>query len=531
MDTNVLINDFITKLQRRNIEGSLKVAKMTAILLRQIVSFEKRFMPTLADGLLDSVKTAGARMTTARPAELTIGNVVRRVLHIIREEDAVLAHEQLNAAQTLQAHVEDAQGGDGSEDEDYDDGGSDEGNGFGTGKVEFKAQTPGMSGRRTASLHNLLEANPRPRPGGSDKPSALSKGTIHENAPLEPEAKQPEKPALPKAKQGQLKTRVIEAINELLEEIDSIHIQIAEQAIEHIHANEVILTVGASLTAAEFLKEAAKKRPFHVIVGEGAPRYLGHDMAKTLASAGIQTTLITDAAVFPLMARVNLVLISAHGVMANGGVIAPVGAHTVALAAQCHSVPCVVLAGLHKLSPIYPHNPDIMLNEINCPAQVLASNFLAHALHGAAADASDAHAEQRGGQGQGTDMGRAGQRGEPGQRAGGEGGADGPAKAKGPGAAPASQELSPGGGKGGHGAGEGGGAKDGEGLPACTLGELHVANPAYDYIPPELVSLFITDSYVLVPSLSLTCTCARLLLHFARTCAQLLVLMTRMQYY
>ena len=34
--------------------------------------------------------------------------------------------------------------------------------------------------------------------------------------------------------------------------------------------------------------------------------------------------------------------------MANGGVIAPVGLNMVALAAQRHAVPFVVLAGSHK---------------------------------------------------------------------------------------------------------------------------------------------------------------------------------------
>lgn len=35
--------------------------------------------------------------------------------------------------------------------------------------------------------------------------------------------------------------------------------------------------------------------------------------------------------------------------MSNGGVIAPVGLNMVALAAQRHAVPFVVLAGIHKV--------------------------------------------------------------------------------------------------------------------------------------------------------------------------------------
>lgn len=43
------------------------------------------------------------------------------------------------------------------------------------------------------------------------------------------------------------------------------------------------------------------------------------------------------------------VIVGAHAVMANGGVIAPVGVNMVALAAQKHAVPFVVLAGSHKV--------------------------------------------------------------------------------------------------------------------------------------------------------------------------------------
>lgn len=39
--------------------------------------------------------------------------------------------------------------------------------------------------------------------------------------------------------------------------------------------------------------------------------------------------------------------------MANGGVIAPVGINMVALAAQRHAVPFVVLAGSHKVIIIW----------------------------------------------------------------------------------------------------------------------------------------------------------------------------------
>jgi translation initiation factor 2B subunit (eIF-2B alpha/beta/delta family) len=42
--------------------------------------------------------------------------------------------------------------------------------------------------------------------------------------------------------------------------------------------------------------------------------------------------------------------------MANGGVIAPVGMNMLALAAQRHAVPFVVVAGSHKVIPYHAYN-------------------------------------------------------------------------------------------------------------------------------------------------------------------------------
>ncbi|KAL5573214.1 hypothetical protein UlMin_022811 [Ulmus minor] len=181
-----------------------------------------------------------------------------------------------------------------------------------------------------------------------------------------------------------------------------------------ILADEVILTLGSSRTVLEFLCAAKeKKRSFRVFVAEGAPRYQGHLLAKELVSRGLQTTLITDSAVFAMISRVNMVIVGAHAVMANGSVIAPVGLNMVALAAQRHAVPFVVLADSHKLCPLYPHNPEVLLNELRSPSELL--DF------GEFSDCMD--------------------------------------------------------------------FKNGAVSPL-----LHVVNPTFDYVPPKLVSLFITDT-------------------------------------
>lgn len=89
-------------------------------------------------------------------------------------------------------------------------------------------------------------------------------------------------------------------------------------------------------------------------------------MANDLASVGIKVTVINDCAVFALMARMNKVIIGTHAVMANGGLITFAGTHAVALAAKQHAVPVVVLAGLHKLCPMYPFDQVLWATHFAC---------------------------------------------------------------------------------------------------------------------------------------------------------------------
>lgn len=170
---------------------------------------------------------------------------------------------------------------------------------------------------------------------------------------------------------NQLRPALMEAIQEIMLDLEDLHKNIDDQASAHIHAGEVILTYSRSKTVESFLKAAAKKRQFQVIVCEGAPHYGGHNMANSLAKAGIDTTVIHDSAAFAIMARVNKVLLPAHAVLANGGLVAPSGAHMLALAAAHNSVPLVCLTGMFKLCPMYPHEGQDTLQDLVSPSSVI----------------------------------------------------------------------------------------------------------------------------------------------------------------
>jgi len=161
-----------------------------------------------------------------------------------------------------------------------------------------------------------------------------------------------------------LKERVFEIIDELLMELDSASEEISKQALEHIHANEIVLTIGRSRTVERFLKFAAKTRKFSVIVAEAGPVFSGQAMAASLAAARIPTTLITDSAIFAMMARVNKVIIGTSSILADGGLMAIAGSSSVALAAKHYSVPCIVLAAQYKLTPTFL--PEAKRLEASC---------------------------------------------------------------------------------------------------------------------------------------------------------------------
>ncbi|CAN8260169.1 unnamed protein product [Cochlearia groenlandica] len=343
-DVQSTVLEFVNKLRKRKIEGSQATAKYTAELLRSVISQQRVPHVNQASALIDAVKAVGGQLVAANPVELAVGNVVRRVLHIIREEDLSLTTEAMGGLDLLDA----------SDDEDD--------NNKGIGYPAMSAAVVAAAARSTLrppSLQTLLEGTPE---------SATVPYTSSSGADSESKSKSADKSSTTR----KLKHDVIEGVNILIQDIACCHEQIAEQAIEHIHQNEVILTLGSSRTVLEFLCAAKeKKRSFRVFIAEGAPRYQGHLLAKELVARGLQTTVITDSAVFAMISRVNMVIIGAHAVMANGGVVGPVGVNMAALAAKKHAVPFVVLAGSHKLCPLYPHNPEVLLNELRSPSELL----------------------------------------------------------------------------------------------------------------------------------------------------------------
>ncbi|BGP54169.1 hypothetical protein JCM8202_005081 [Rhodotorula sphaerocarpa] len=171
-----------------------------------------------------------------------------------------------------------------------------------------------------------------------------------------------------------LKPVFIEAIAELMDEVETTYRSVGEQSTEHIHSGEFIMTIGHSKTVEAFLKNAARKRKFTVICAETAPSFSGQKAAVAYSSAGIPTILIPDSNIFALLPRCSKVLLGPHVILADGALLSIAGSLPLCLAANRMRVPVVVVGGMFKFSPVYVGEAaEWGLRDLGSPEEVLSS--------------------------------------------------------------------------------------------------------------------------------------------------------------
>jgi translation initiation factor eIF-2B subunit beta len=336
--------------------------------------------------LMSRVRQVGTRLIKAQPREIVIGNMVRRVLGLIREvssndDDGDIA---MSDAGTMTPLPETPQRpGYQSSISSFPQG--DLGISFDGGSP---ARRPPIPHSHTSPAPPLVRSTtslfwffPQAEPGSqSSTPVHGSPALGSLQAPFRYEQKD----------FSSIKTDALSGIGEILDEIDSASEQVAEHALTYINSNDTILVQGGSSTIHDFLYAAAsKKRKFTVYFVDGAPNNTTdtrnqlltgsntisattdpdegdsqlRDHIKPLAALGITVVIIPDSAVFAIMSYVNKVLLAPNAVLSTGALLAKVGASNIASAAQAHKVPVLALAGIYKLSPTTPSDP-VMLREI-----------------------------------------------------------------------------------------------------------------------------------------------------------------------
>ncbi|TAQ83736.1 hypothetical protein B7494_g7937 [Chlorociboria aeruginascens] len=388
-DLEPSIENLISLLKRRQIKNSRPCAIATVHLLLRVVA---KFRWTDIAKLLERVQQVGQRLIEAQPREMVVGNIIRRVLGMIRDEAKEDRSEDVSdSASNSQMGSPRRVPSDLGASRDVGPGlahfsplrfGSDaselpESNGDDVFGARTQNPRPPLLTSHTSyavmngipvqqSMFNLLSAGPSPASTPPNASSPHGKSVINAVSLTQRIT----------STSNDLKAEIISGIEEIIDELDQVDDQIAGYAQEHIHSNEVILTHTSSLSVQKFLLKAAEKRKFTVIVAEtypndheathisvtgrvgqaldGTDEMSTETFFKPLTAAGITVILLTDATIFAIMSRVNKVILATHAVIANGGLIAAAGARIIATAAKVHRTPVIVVSGIYKLSPEYP---------------------------------------------------------------------------------------------------------------------------------------------------------------------------------
>jgi len=133
------------------------------------------------------------------------------------------------------------------------------------------------------------------------------------------------------------------------------------------HCNTGPLACGQYGTALGVVQAAhATERPLHVWVDETRPYLQGARLtAWELRQGGVAHTLIPDMAAGPLMARgeVDVVLVGADRIAANGDTANKVGTYTLAVLAARHGIPLFVCAPLSSVDLQTPDGSAIPIED------------------------------------------------------------------------------------------------------------------------------------------------------------------------
>jgi len=133
------------------------------------------------------------------------------------------------------------------------------------------------------------------------------------------------------------------------------------------HCNTGPLAAGQFGTALGVVQAAhAEERPLHVWVDETRPYLQGARItAWELQQAAVPHTLIPDMAAGPLMAQgqVDVILVGADRIAANGDTANKIGTYTLAVLAQRHRIPFIVCAPLSSVDLETPDGAAIPIED------------------------------------------------------------------------------------------------------------------------------------------------------------------------
>ena len=335
------IINFKRKIRKKDYKNSNEIAQKVAELFYQIIqnSIDKS-ISTQAELVL-LVTHLGKVFTAIDPVQFCIGNTIKRIEHIIKEEINKASEEGKNNDKKPEILSEDI--------EESRQRFKNMKN-FTFGEIEEEKNT-----RKDSEVEKDKDENE-----DEDSSEQTSSQKLFELQKLK----------MNNPITDDIKNNVLKRIEDLMLEIESISDSIKEQkeVKDLISDGDIILTSNYSQQVAEILSENAKTKKFKVFVAESAPLYDGRIQAENLSKKGIDTTIIRDDDIYSFMSTMLKVkvFLGARAILVNGGLITYGGAYNICLSAKMLSlhVPVIIAGGTTKLTPMYSFKHELLKNKI-----------------------------------------------------------------------------------------------------------------------------------------------------------------------
>jgi len=325
------------KLRRKKDINSTEASEEIAQLFYNLIqdSIKNKGIKTHSQLIL-LVKYLGKILSTVDPVQFCIGNTIKKILHIIREEINQSTKEEQNNIQNnpelLGNKIKEAK-------KNLKD----------LKSFEFFKDFDSLDLERVESENSSTERLYEFKKLGSDAP--ITEENINS---------------------------ILEEISNLISEINSISETITKQKEikDLISDGDIILTSNYSEQVAKILAENKKTKNFKVFVCESAPKLREKSQVDELKKIKLDLTVIEDDDIYSVMKKYTKVkvLLGAKGILVNGGLITYGGAYNICLLAKMFSNPVIIVGGTTKLTPMYSFKHELY-NEYLSPDLIFGKNM------------------------------------------------------------------------------------------------------------------------------------------------------------
>ena len=328
------------KLRRKKDINSTEASEEIAQLFYNLIqdSIKNKGIKTHSELIL-LVKYLGKILSTVDPVQFCIGNTIKKILHIIREEINESTKEKNNTQNNSEL--------------------------LGNKIKEAKKNLKELKNFEFFKDVDCLDLERAESENSSEKNSSerlYEMKKLGSDAPITDENI----------------NSILEEISNLISEINSISETITKQKEikDLISDGDIILTSNYSEQVVKILAENKKTKKFKVFVCESAPKLREKSQVEELKKIKVDLTVIEDDDIYSVMKKYTKVkvLLGAKAILVNGGLITYGGAYNICLLAKMFSNPVIIVGGTTKLTPMYSFKHELY-NEYLSPDLIFGKNM------------------------------------------------------------------------------------------------------------------------------------------------------------